>query len=98
MYLTSNAILAWQQGRKIKWNYVAPEKLQRRGFVDSFNGRLRDEHLNEHLFTSLSYTRHLIAECRKDRAHHQKTSLDGLTRTASLVSQESDSITTERQG
>lgn len=47
--LTSNAMLAWQQDRSVDWHYIAPGKPMNNGFVESFNGRLRDECLNEHL-------------------------------------------------
>jgi putative transposase len=78
--LTSNAILAWQQDRKVEWHYIAPGKPMQNGFVESFNGRLRDECLNEHLFSSLRDARHLIAAWRDDYNHHRPhTSLDGLT-------------------
>jgi putative transposase len=78
--LTSNAILTWQQDRKIEWHYIAPGKPMQNGFVESFNGRLRDECLNEHLFSSLRHARHLIAAWRDDYNHHRPhTSLDGLT-------------------
>jgi putative transposase len=50
--LTSNAILAWQQQRGVEWHYIAPGKPMQNGFVESFNGRLRDECLNEHLFAN----------------------------------------------
>ena len=50
------------------------------GFVESFNGRLRDECLNEHLVSSLRHARHLIAAWRDDYNHHRPhTSLEGLT-------------------
>ena len=39
--------------RRVEWHYIAPGKPMQNGFVESFNGRLRDECLNEHLFTSL---------------------------------------------
>lgn len=46
------------------------------GFVESFNGRLRDEHL----FANLRHARELIADWRNDYNHHRPhTSLDGLT-------------------
>ncbi|GLQ36896.1 hypothetical protein GCM10007908_05160 [Rhizobium albus] len=48
--LTSTAMLAWQQDRGVEWHYIAPGKPKQNGFVESFNGRLRDECLNEHLF------------------------------------------------
>ena len=40
--LTSNAILRWQQERGVGWHYIAPGKPMQNGFVESFNGRLRD--------------------------------------------------------
>ncbi len=52
------------------------------GFVESLNGRLRDECLNEHLFRSLPAARQLIEEWRIDYNHHRPhTSLGGLTPT-----------------
>lgn len=40
---TSNAILAWQEDRQVEWHYIVPGKPMQNGFVESFNGRLRDE-------------------------------------------------------
>ena len=39
--LTSNAILKWQEDRKVDWHYIAPGKPMQNGFVQSFNGRMR---------------------------------------------------------
>jgi len=58
---TSNAILAWSQDHRIDWHYIAPGKPMQNGYVESFNGRMRDELLNESLFTSLSHARAVIA-------------------------------------
>jgi hypothetical protein len=55
--LTSMAILRWSQESRIEWHYIAPGKPQQNAFVESFNGRLRDELLNETLFNSLSHVR-----------------------------------------
>ncbi|WP_353471547.1 IS3 family transposase [Salipiger sp. H15] len=78
--LTSNAILSWQEDRKVEWHYIAPGKPMQNGFVESFNGRLRDECLNEHLFANLRHARELISAWRDDYNHHRPhTSLDGLT-------------------
>jgi len=78
--LTSNAILAWQQDRDVEWHYIAPGKPMQNGFVESFNGRLRDECLNEHLFRSYRHAREIIEEWRIDYNYHRPhTSLDGLT-------------------
>ena len=45
--LTSSAILRWSQEQRIERHYIAPGKPMQNGFVESFNGRLRDECLNE---------------------------------------------------
>jgi putative transposase len=80
--LTSHAILRWQEERSVLWHYIAPGKPQQNGFVESFNGRFRDECLNEHLFIGLAAARRIIEAWRVDhntvRPH---TSLDGLTPT-----------------
>ncbi|MDM7255751.1 MAG: IS3 family transposase [Paracoccus sp. (in: a-proteobacteria)] len=59
--LTSNAILKWCAEAKVEWHYIAPGKPMQNGFVESFNGRMRDEFLNETLFRNLVYARDLIA-------------------------------------
>jgi putative transposase len=80
--LTSNAILAWQQDRGVEWHYIAPGKPMQNGFVESFNGRLRDECLNEHLFTNLNEARQIIEEWRIDyNTNRPHSSLNGLTPT-----------------
>lgn len=78
--LTSNAMLKWQQDRQVEWHYIAPGKPMQNGFVESFNGRLRDECLNEHLFASYRHARELIEEWRIDyNTQRPHTSLEGLT-------------------
>ena len=64
--LTSHAVLAWCQDTGVEWHYIAPEKPQQDGFVESFNGRLRNECLNEHLFPSLAAARRIIEAWRTD--------------------------------
>lgn len=55
--LTSNAILTWADQSRVAWQYIAPGKPTQNAFIESFNGRLRDELLNETLFTSLASAR-----------------------------------------
>lgn len=55
--LTSNAILTWADESRVEWHYIAPGKPTQNAFVESFNGRLRDELLNETLFRSLLHAR-----------------------------------------
>jgi len=57
---TSMAILKWVQDTGVDWHYIAPGKPQQNGFIESFNGKLRDECLNENLFSSLSYARETL--------------------------------------
>lgn len=78
--LTSNAMLAWQEERGVGWHYIAPGKPMQNAFVESFNGRLRDELLNETLFRSLWQARRLIAQWQTDyNEERPHTSLGGLT-------------------
>lgn len=53
-------------GAEIEWHYIAPGKPMQNGFVESFNGRLRDECLNEQLFANLNEARQIIEEWRID--------------------------------
>jgi putative transposase len=64
--LTSMAILRWTQTTGIDWHYIAPGKPQQNAFVESFIGRLRDECLNETLFSSLTEARVVIETWRAD--------------------------------
>ena len=64
--LTSNAILGWADETGVGWHYIAPGKPQQNGFIESFNGRLRDELLNETLFRSLPHARAVLEAWRHD--------------------------------
>jgi len=64
--LTSNAVLKWAQENGVEWHYIAPGKPQQNGFAESFNGKLRDECLNEHVFSSLAQARRIIEAWRID--------------------------------
>ncbi len=64
--LTSNAILAWTEAAGVAWHYIDPGKPVQNAFIESFNGRLRDEFLNETLFTSLAQARVALEEWRHD--------------------------------
>ncbi|MEG4087639.1 IS3 family transposase [Microcoleus sp. POL10_C6] len=64
--LTSNAVLAWCGQNGVEWHYIAPGKPMQNGYVESFNGRMRDELLNETLFMSLAHARVEIAAWVED--------------------------------
>ncbi len=64
--LTSRAILNWCQETGVAWHYIAPGKPTQNAFIESFNGRLRDELLNETLFASLAHARAALADWKDD--------------------------------
>jgi putative transposase len=64
--LTSNAIFAWCKDHKIDWHYIAPGKPMQNGYIESFNGKMRDELLNETLFFSLDHARSMVAAWMED--------------------------------
>jgi len=59
--LTSNAVLAWYGEIGVEWHYIAPGRPMQNGYVESFNGRMRDELLNDTLFLSMAHARVEIA-------------------------------------
>jgi putative transposase len=63
---TSNAILRWADRSRVEWHYIAPGKPIQNAFIESFNGRLRDELLNETLLTTLTQARVLLSRWRAD--------------------------------
>lgn len=64
--LTSNAVLSWSGEAKIEWHYIAPGRPMQNGYVESFNGRMRDELLNETLFLTLGQARDIVADWVED--------------------------------
>ena len=64
--LTGMAVLRCCQEIRIEWHYIAPGKPTQNAFIERFNGRLRDELLNETLFTSLTQARAVLAAWKDD--------------------------------
>ena len=58
---TSNAMLGWTSEHRIAWHFIAPGKPMQNGICESFNGRMRDELLNETLFFGLDHARSGVA-------------------------------------
>jgi putative transposase len=63
---TSRAILKWANDNDVDWHYIDPGKPQQNAFIESFNGSLRDELLNEELFDTLDDARRKLALWRYD--------------------------------
>ncbi len=87
---TSTAILKWVQDTGIDWHYIAlhshtcfacvavqRDKPQQNGFIESFNGKLRDECLNETLFGTLGDARETLEEWQEDYNWHRPHSALG---------------------
>jgi len=64
--LTSRAVLDWTNRTGIDWHYISPGKPIQNAFVESFNGRFRDECLNEEVFVNLTEARVVIERWRQD--------------------------------
>lgn len=60
--LTSRALDQWAYERGVDLQFIDPGKPQQNGYIESFNGKLRDECLNEHWFLSLPHAQQTIEE------------------------------------
>ncbi|GAY24328.1 mobile element protein [Sphingobium fuliginis] len=85
--LTSNAVLAWCGQIGIEWHYIAPGKPMQNGYVESFNGRMRDELLNETLFLSMAHARVEIAAWVEDYNRERPHSSLGYTSPAAFAAE-----------
>ena len=74
------AMLEWAHVRGIALRLIEPGKPNQNAYVESFNGRLRDECLNEHWFTSLLHARTIIETWRREyNEERPKNALGGMT-------------------
>lgn len=87
------AILQWSQDRAIDWHYIAPGKPTQNAFVESFNGRLRDECLNKTLFTSLRHARIELSIWRQDYNYVRPHSAHGGKTPAEITAQSDTGLT-----
>jgi len=77
---TGKAMLSWAHRRGIALRLIEPGKPNQNAYVESFNGRFRDECLNEHWFMSLAHARAVIEAWRQEyNEERPKRSLGGLT-------------------
>jgi len=66
---TSNVLDEWCYQRGVKLDFIRPGKPTENGFIESFNGRLRDECLNANEFVSLEHARAILRSWREDYNH-----------------------------
>jgi putative transposase len=64
--LTSRVLDQWASDRGVRLRFIAPGKPVQNAFIESFNGRLRDECLNEHWFLGLGDARRTVGAWRQD--------------------------------
>lgn len=63
---TSKAMLCWAEERGVKLHFIDPGRPMQNAYIESFNGKFRDECLNQHWFRNLSEAVRMIEEWRKD--------------------------------
>jgi len=91
------AMLTWAHQHQIALRLIEPGKPNQNAYVESFNGRLRDECLNEHWFISLTHAKDIIEDWRRDyNEERPKKGLGGLTpiQYAKQLSEKSATVTT----
>ena len=64
--MTSQVLDEWAYRHKVRLDFIVPGKPQQNAFVESFNGRFRDECLNEHWFRDIHEAREIIEAWRHD--------------------------------
>lgn len=88
------AMLAWAHARGIRLFLIEPGKPNQNAYIESFNGRLRDECLNEHWFVSLPHAKAVIEAWRREyNEERPKRSLNELTPAAYAKQQAEKSAT-----
>ncbi len=63
---TSKVMLAWSQPAGVRLHFIDPGRPVQNAFIESFNGKLRDECLNQYWFVSLEEARRIIKAWRMD--------------------------------
>jgi len=63
--MCSLAMLRWAAERGVRLHHIAPGKPVQNAFIESFNGRLRDECLNEHDFMSMRHVHQILGRWRE---------------------------------
>ena len=68
---TSKTLDEWCHLRGVKLDFIRPGKPTENGFIESFNGRLRDECLNVNEFATLDQVPQVLEAWQHDYNHHQ---------------------------
>lgn len=74
------AMITWAHERGVELRLIEPGKPNQNAYIESFNGRFRDECLNEHWFLNLLHARSVIETWRREyNEERPKKALGGLT-------------------
>ena len=77
---TSKALAAWRARHDVRLNFIEPGKPMQNAFVESFNGRMRDDFLNQNIFFSVDDLRgQLIVWRRHYNEWRPHSALKGMT-------------------
>ena len=89
----SNALDQWAYKRGIKLFFISPGKPIENCYIESFNGKFRDECLNMHWFLDLLQARRIIEEWRIDYNTERPHSSLGYLTPEEFLKQENEKIT-----
>lgn len=91
----SKALDAWAYERGVKLTFINPGKPIENAYIESFNGRLRDECLNDNWFLTLEQARGIIEEWRVDYNNERPHSSLGYLTPEEFIRQEKGKILTD---
>jgi len=74
---TSQALDQWAYRNGVTLKLIQPGKPTQNGYIESFNGKFRDECLNEHWFSTLAEARAIVSAWRRDYNEHRPHSSIG---------------------
>lgn len=80
----AHEVQSWLASNKVGPLFIAPASPWENGYVESFNGKLRDELLNRELFLSRAEARYVVDRWRMDYNHHRPHSSLGYTTPAAF--------------
>ena len=92
---TSKAVDHWAYGNEVKLDFSRPGKPTDNAYIESFNGRLREECLNQHWFTSLADAKLTIERWRQAYNHRRPHSSLGYLSPAEYLSTQASTETSE---
>jgi putative transposase len=62
----SSAISRWTTSNRVHWHFIQPGKPNQNAWIESFNGKLRDECLNLHAFSDLSEAQNIVTQWKEE--------------------------------